>query len=48
MAPLNKAKNLWKLAKMEKEGWKNSLHLNDKFLIRLMFTAKQKSTNPKI
>lgn len=49
MTPLNKAKNTLKLvAKMDKEEWKDSLHLNDKFLIRLMFTAKQKSTSLKI
>lgn len=48
MTSLNKAKNTWKLAKMAKEGWKDSLHLNDKFLIRFMFTAKQKSTSSKI
>lgn len=49
MTPLNKAKNALKLvAKMDKEEWKDSLRLNDKFLIRLMFTAKQKSTSLKI
>ena len=48
MTPLNKARTALQLAKMEKEEWKDSLHLNDKFLIRLMFTAKQKSTSLKI
>ena len=48
MSPLNKARNASKLAKMGKEEWKDSLHLNDKFLISLMFTAKQKSTSLKI
>ena len=48
MSPLNKPRNDLKLAKMEKAEWKDSLHLNDMFLISLMFTAKQKSTSSKI